>query len=126
MSDARAWLARGNAHARAGQSAAAAEAYREVLQREPGWNDARFNLGLMQKQLGDRDAAIRAFHAAWVGDPLLFAAARQCVATIAESVRAGDKHGPLPAPVSPHAPDLAVSIVICSIDDARHDRAVAV
>jgi tetratricopeptide (TPR) repeat protein len=125
MSDARAWLARGNAHARAGQSAAAAEAYREVLQREPGWNDARFNLGLMQKQLGDRDAAIRAFHAAWVGDPLLFAAARQCVATIAESVRAGDKHGPLPAPVSPHAPDLAVSIVICSIDDARHDRAVA-
>lgn len=127
MSDARAWLARGNAHARDGQSAAAAAAYREVLQREPGWNDARFNLGLMQKQLGDRDAAIRNFHAAWVGDPLLFAAARQCVATIAESVRAGDRHGDasLPALGASHAPDLAVSIVICSIDDAKHERAVA-
>ena len=127
MSDARAWLARGNAHARDGQSAAAAEAYREVLQREPGWNDARFNLGLMQKQLGDRAAAVRAFHAAWTGDPLLFDAARQCVATIAESVRAGDRNegAPLPALRSAEAPDLAVSVVICSIDDARHDRAVA-
>jgi len=123
----RAWLALGTAYARDGQSAAAAEAYCEVLRREPGWNDARFNLGLMQKQLGDRAAAIRAFHAAWVGDPLLFAAARQCVATIAESVRAGDRHDDvlLPAPGTLRAPDLAVSIVICSIDDVRHDRAVA-
>lgn len=123
----RAWLALGNAYARDGQPAAAAEAYREAVKREPGWNDARFNLGLMQKQLGDRAAAIRAFHAAWTGDPLLFDAARQCVATIAESVRAGDRNegAPLPALRSAEAPDLAVSVVICSIDDARHDRAVA-
>ena len=65
--DARDWLARGNAYARDGQPAAAAEAYRETLAREPDWHDARFNLGLMQKQLGDRASAIRAFHAAWVG-----------------------------------------------------------
>ena len=124
--DARDWLARGNAYARGGQPAAAAEAYRETLAREPGWNDARFNLGLMQKQLGDRAAAIRAFHAAWVGDPLLFEAARQCVATIADSVRAGERNNAAPLPaLGSAAPDLAVSIVICSIDDARHDRAVA-
>ena len=123
--DARDWLARGNAYARGGQPAAAAEAYRETLAREPDWYDARFNLGLMQKQLGDRASAIRAFHAAWVGDPLLFAAARQCVATIADSVRAGERtDAPLPA-VDPATPDRAVSIVICSIDDARHERAVA-
>jgi GT2 family glycosyltransferase len=123
--DAGDWLARGNAYARAGQPAAAAEAYRETLAREPSWNDARFNLGLMQKRLGDRASAIRAFHAAWVGDPLLFAAARQCVATIADSVRAGERiSAPVAAPGSA-APDLAVSIVICSIDDARHERAVA-
>lgn len=120
------WLALGNAHARDGQLAAAAEAYREVLQREPGWNDARFNLGLMQKKLGDRAAAIRSFHAAWLGDPLLFEAARQCVATIAESVRAGDRHDPAPSALgSEGAAECSVSVVICSIDDARHDRAVA-
>ncbi|HEX4522056.1 MAG TPA: glycosyltransferase [Casimicrobiaceae bacterium] len=123
--EARDWLARGNAYARGGQLAAAAEAYRETLAREPGWNDARFNLGLMQKKLGDRAAAIRAFHAAWLGDPLMFEAARQCVATIADAVRAGERNDALlPAP-GPAAPDLAVSIVICSIDDARHERAVA-
>jgi hypothetical protein len=123
--DAREWLARGNACARAGQPAAAAAAYRETLAREPDWHDARFNLGLMQKQLGDRASAIRAFHAAWVGDPLLFAAARQCVATIADSVRAGERtDARLPA-IVPVTPDRAVSIVICSIDDVRHERAVA-
>ena len=124
IDDARDWLARANAYARGGQPAAAAEAYRETLAREPGWHDARFNLGLMQKQLGDRAAAIRSFHAAWVGDPVLFEAARQCVATIADSVRAGERiNAPLPA-LAAAAPDLAVSIVICSIDDARHERAV--
>jgi tetratricopeptide (TPR) repeat protein len=123
--EARDWLARGNAHARGGQLAAAAEAYRETLAREPGWNDARFNLGLMQKKLGDRAAAIRAFHTAWVGDPLLFEAARQCVATIADAVRAGERSDvPLPA-VGAGASDLSLSIVVCSIDDARHERAVA-
>jgi tetratricopeptide (TPR) repeat protein len=122
----RAWLALGNAYARDGQPVAAVAAYREALAREPGWSDARFNLGLMQKQLGERAAAIRAFHAAWVGDPMLFDAARQCVATIAESVRDGDRVDdapPLELPAD-RAPELAVGIVICSIDDARHDRAV--
>lgn len=123
--EARDWLARGNAYARGGELAAAAEAYRQTLAREPGWNDARFNLGLMQKKLGDRAAAIRAFHAAWVGDPMMFEAARQCIATIADAVRAGErKETPLPAPLSA-APDLMTSIVICSIDDAKHERAVA-
>jgi GT2 family glycosyltransferase len=79
----------------------------------------------MQKQLGDRASAIRTFHTAWVGDPLLFAAARQCVATIADAVRAGERiNAPLPA-LGSAAPYPAVSIVICSIDDARHERAVA-
>jgi len=123
--EARDWLERANAYARGGELAAAAEAYRQTLAREPGWNDARFNLGLMQKKLGDRAAAIRAFHAAWVGDPMMFEAARQCVATIADAVRAGErKETPLPALLSA-MPDRMVSIVICSIDDAKHDRAVA-
>ncbi len=123
----RAWLALGNAYARGGQPVAAADAYREALAREPGWSDVRFNLGLMQKQLGQRAAAIREFHAAWVRDPMLFDAARQCVATIAESVRDGDRidEAPLLELPAVRAPDLAVGIVICSIDDARHDRAVA-
>jgi hypothetical protein len=123
----RAWLALGNAHARAREPAGAADAYRETLAREPGWTDARFNLGLMQKRLGDRAGALRSFHAAWVRDPLLFDAARQCVATIAESVRAGDpiEAAPVFALRDANPSNLTVSIVICSIDDARHDRAVA-
>lgn len=83
----------------------------------------------MQKRLGDRAAAIRAFHAAWVGDPMLFAAARQCIATIADSVRDGDRIDQEPLrelpPSASGAPALAVAVVICSIDDVRHDRVVA-
>jgi hypothetical protein len=80
----------------------------------------------MQKKLGDRAAAIRAFHAAWIGDPLLFEAARQCVATIADAVRAGERSdiAPRPAPRT-EARALSVMIVVCSIDDTKHDRAVA-
>ena len=78
-----------NAYARLDQCAAAADTYREVLTREPAWPDAHFNLGLMQKRLGDRMAAARSFHAAWSRDPMLFDAAGYCVATIAEWCASG-------------------------------------
>ena len=119
-----AWLELANAYARLDQCVAAADAYREVLTREPAWPDAHFNLGLMQRRLGDRMAAARSFHGAWTRDPMLFDAAGYCVATIAECVRAGDRIAALP-PMTLGAETESVSVVICSIDDAKHDRAVA-
>jgi GT2 family glycosyltransferase len=119
-----AWLELANAYARLDQCAAAADTYREVLVREPAWPDAHFNLGLMQKRLGDRMAAARSFHAAWSRDPMLFDAAGYCVATIAECVREGDPIAGTPRLALDAEPGF-VSVVICSIDDAKHDRAVA-
>jgi GT2 family glycosyltransferase len=119
-----AWLELANAYARLDQCDAAAGAYREVLTREPSWPDAHFNLGLMQKRLGDRMAAARSFLGAWMRDPMLFNAAGYCVATIAECVRQGDRAAAQPA-VTPGTEPVTVSVVICSIDDAKHDRAIA-
>jgi len=119
-----AWLELANAHARLDQCAPAADAYREVLAREPGWPDAHFNLALMQKRLGDRMAAARSFYRAWTRDPKLLDAAGYCVATLAECVREGDRVDPEPLRKLDVAP-MSVSVVICSIDDAKHDRAVA-
>jgi len=119
-----AWLELANAFARMDQCVAAADAYREVLTREPSWPDAHFNLGLMQKRLGDRMAAARSFHAAWSRDPMLFDAAGYCVATLAECVREGDRIAPQ-GPMAGNLEPVSVSVVICSIDDAKHDRAVA-
>ena len=119
-----AWLELANAYARLDQCVAAADAYREVLAREPAWPDAHFNLGLMQKRLGDRMAAARSFHGAWMRDPMLFDAAGYCVATIAECVRAGDRVAAPPPTMMGIEPG-SVSVVICSIDDAKHDRAVS-
>jgi GT2 family glycosyltransferase len=119
-----AWLELANAYARLDQCVAAADAYREVIVREPAWPDAHFNLGLMQKRLGDRMAAARSFHRAWTRDPMLLDAAGYCVATLAECVRAGDRIA-APQPLTLGAETPSVSVVICSISDAKHDRAVA-
>jgi tetratricopeptide (TPR) repeat protein len=119
-----AWLALGNAHSRLEQFGAAAEAYREVLTREPAWADAHFNLGLAHKRMGDRVAAARALHAAWRHDSMMFEAAKQCVATIADCVRHGEACAAL-APTRDEPDAQSVTIVLCSIDDTKHDRVVA-
>jgi tetratricopeptide (TPR) repeat protein len=118
-----AWLAMGNAYTRAGQFGAAADAYRAVLAREPGWADAHFNLGLMLKHQGELLAAARSLHAAWCADPTLFEAAKHCVATLADCVRNGEACA-APASGDAVAPK-TITVVLCSIDDARRDRALA-
>src|SRR5207247_1052896 len=109
-----AWLALGNAYSRLEQFGAATEAYRAVLAREPRWADAHFNLGLMLKRQDELLAAGCALHAAWLLDPMMFEAAKQCVATVADCVRRGE---------APAAPMLtqddvvrkAFTVVLCSI-----------
>ena len=119
-----AWLAFGNAYSRIEQFDAAADAYREVLAREPGWADAHFNLGLTLKRQGERLAAARALHAAWSRDPMMFEAAKQCVATIADCVRDGAAVAE-PVLTRDDPGRKTVTVVLCSIDDVKHDRAVA-
>ena len=119
-----AWLELANAYALLDQCVAAVDTYREVLAREPARADAHFNLGLMQKRLGDRMAAARSFHGAWSRDPMLFNAAGYCVGAIAECVHEGDPIAAMP-PATLAVDPASVSVVICSIDDAKHDRAVA-
>jgi len=120
-----AWLALGNAHARSDEFAAAADAYSAVIAREPGWVDAHFNLGQVLRRSGELLAAARALHTAWSLDPMLFDAARQCVATIADCVRRGETEFVATRGESAEPPSQSVTIVFCSIDDAKHDRAVA-
>ena len=119
-----AWLALGNAYARSEQHAAAAQAYREVIAREAGWADAHYNLGIMLKRVGETPAAARSLHAAWTIDPMMFDAAKLCVATIAECVRNAERR-PRFTPVALDRAPTPVCIVICSIDDAKHDHVVA-
>jgi GT2 family glycosyltransferase len=69
-------------------------------------------------------AAARAFHGAWLRDPMLLDAAGYCVAAIAECVRHGDSIAPPPEAI-PGIEPVSVSVVVCSIDDVKHDRAVA-
>jgi Tfp pilus assembly protein PilF len=119
-----AWLALGTAFARSEEFVAAAEAYRAAVAREPQWADAHFNLGLVLKRQGDLPAATRALHAAWLRDPTFFDAAKQCVATIADRVRRGETSS-APALDIANAARHPVTIVLCSIDAMKHDRAVA-
>ncbi len=119
-----AWLALGTAFARSEQFVAAAEAYRAAVAREPQWADAHFNLGLVLKRQGDLPAAARALCAAWLRDPMLFDAAKQCVATIADRVRRGETSS-APALEVDNGTRHSVTIVLCSIDARKHDRAVA-
>jgi len=55
---------------------------------------------------------------------MMFEAAKQCVATIADCVRRGEAWA---APVSTHYDPVRMkfTVVVCSIDDAKHDRVVA-
>jgi tetratricopeptide (TPR) repeat protein len=120
-----AWLALGNAQARMDRYAEAADAYREVIAREPWWADAHYNLGLMLRHMGDLYAAARSLHAAWTRDPMMFDAAKQCMATLAQVARGPQDRIVRPPPVALPEPAPSVDVVICSIDDAKHDRVVA-
>jgi tetratricopeptide (TPR) repeat protein len=119
------WLALGTAFARSSAWREAADAYRAAIERDPDMADAHLNLGVALKQQADLFGAMHALHAAWSRDPMLFDAAKQCVATIAEYVRRAD----MPSATSvratlPHRPH-SYTIVMCSIDDRKCARAVA-
>ena len=118
------WLALGTSLARSNAWREAADAYRAAIERDPGMADAHLNLGIALKRLGESLSAMRSLYTAWSRDPMLFDAARQCVATIAEHVRTCDS----PEVKTSHAAFSrahSFTIVICSIDDRKCARVVA-
>ncbi len=119
-----AWLALGNAYARAGDLVAAADSYREVVAREPRWADAHFNLGLMLSRQRDPMAAARAFRSAWAAYPMQFEAAKQYVTSVAQLVRNGHRATLQTIDVA-DARKPSVTIVFCSIDPAKQARTFA-
>jgi tetratricopeptide (TPR) repeat protein len=96
----------------------AASSFRRAVKLVPDWAQAHFNLGLALRDSGNLPDAIRELRSAWILDPGLDSAARVCVDTLTERVRAGARatfgsagHSSLNAP--------SVSIVYCSIDDRK-------
>jgi len=119
-----AWLALGHVHMRLGQLPAAAQAYAQAVLHEPDSADTHYNLGVACRRAGDLPRAAHAFHAAWRRDPLLTDAAKACVGTLALWVRGA----PDAAPPVAHAiatDRRTVSVIVCSVDDAKAAHAAA-
>ena len=115
-----AWLALGNVHARLDQLPAAAHAYERAVAFDSQSADAHFNLGVVRRRLGDLAGASAALYAAWCKDPMLPDAAKGCVGTLAMWVRSAP--GPSPGAGGAKAvvaDPRAVSIIVCSVDDAK-------
>ena len=101
----------------------ALRSFEHATQLRPDHAGAHHNLGLARQRLCALPAAMRSFRDAWVRSPMLFAAAEQFVATAAALARAENSR-----PATPQIPRASrpsfVSIVVCSIDDAKHARIV--
>ena len=119
-----AWLALGNVHARLDQLPAAALAYERAVACDPQSADAHFNLGVVRRRLGDLPGATIALYAAWCRDPMLPDAAKGCVGTLAMWVRSAPGT-PLPDALASQADPCAVSVIVCSVDDAKAAQVAA-
>ncbi len=121
-----AWLALGNLHARLDQLPAAAQAYERAVACDPQSADAHFNLGVVRRRLGDLAGASAALYAAWCRDPMLPDAAKGCVGTLAMWVRSAPDASPGAAVAEAVVADArTVSVIVCSVDDAKAAQVAA-
>lgn len=121
--DAQAALTEGNALHASGQVEEAIAAYRRAIGHDERFTAAYYNLGLTLRRAQDYRGAALAFRTAARLEPRDFEATHKVVATLAEAVHAG---------VQPFAESAlpgddaswreGVSIVVCSIDEARLAR----
>ena len=121
-----AWLALGNLHARVDQLPAAAQAYERAVASDPQSVDAHFNLGAVRRRLGDLPGATTALYAAWCKDPMFPDAAKGCVGTLAMWVRSDPGASPGDAVAKTvEADPRAISVIVCSVNDAKAAQVVA-
>jgi hypothetical protein len=114
-----AWLAIGHVHMRLGRGAEAEHAYERAAACEPDSADVHFNLGVARRQHGDLPGAARAFYSAWQRNALMSDAAKACVSTLAAWVRSTGGAAPPLAPAVVPMPSRTVSVIVCSVDDAK-------
>ena len=118
---ARAWLALGHAHMRVEQPAEAVQAYARAAALEPEAWDVHFNLGIAHRRVNETRASARDFYRAWRRDPSSADAAKACVAAIGALAREAPGDHPVPAMQLPAAAP-SVSVIVCSIDEAKAAR----
>ena len=122
LADSQAALREGNALLASGRVPEAVAAFRRALGAGGPTGPASYNLGIALRRAGDWRGAVLAFRAAARADAADFDAMQNAVSTLAQAVRAG-------IPVFEPAPERKarasaspVSIVVCSIDEARLER----
>ncbi len=98
--------------------------YQQAVRVRPDLARVQHTLGMALKLNGDVPAAMRAFGRAWSQDPMFFGASEQCVAAAAAIAR-NDRQAVVQSQPVAHHSSAFTSIVICSIDDAKHARATA-
>jgi hypothetical protein len=117
---AQAALTEGNALKQGGRLAEAAAAYRRAIAHDGEFAAAHYNLGLALRRERDWGGAAIAFRAAARLDPLDFDSVHNVVATFGEAVHAGERpFASRGEPVPVAGSGDGVSIVVCSIDEAR-------
>ncbi len=119
---AQAALQEGNSFNDRGQVKAAIAAYRRAIGEDSGFGAAHYNLGVALRRAHDYRGAALAFRAAARLDPKDFDAVQNVGSTLGQAVQSGAD--PFPAPATPHASGVGapISIVVCSIDDAKLAR----
>jgi len=107
------------------RDALAEESFRTAARLKPLWGVPRFNLGLFLKKRGLFDAAAAEFRAAWLADPALKSSIIEMVNVLAESVRSSPQPCHVPEASTNSMPAASFSVVFCSIDALKRQRAKA-
>jgi hypothetical protein len=120
MREAQAALKEGNVLNANGRIDEAIAAYRRAIGHDGDFAAAYYNLGIALRRARDWTGAALAFRSAARLDPKDFDSVQNAVATLAEAVNAGAHPGPAPGPAhGPSGEGEGVSIIVCSIDEAR-------
>ena len=114
-------LAEGTRMQAQGRSSEAVAAYRRAVALSPTLGDAHYNLGIALRSAGELREACLAFRTAARLVPDEFDAVQNVVETLARAVERGQALFQAPPASTPAGPK-PVSIVVCSIDDARLAR----
>ena len=102
----------------------AAVCFRRALSMEPHMAEAHFNLGLCLNANGRRIDAALEFRSAWLHDPSMESAARACLDTVADLARSDPAYRSVAKPAVGEPWD-KISVVFCSIDEAKYQTTVA-
>lgn len=120
--EAQAALRTGNALLAEGDHRAAAQSFRRAIACDAGLAAAYYNLGIALRRGREWREAALAFRSAARLDPADFDALQNVVDTLGQAIASGARPFPVREPAAPDGAGEGVSVVVCSIDDARLAR----